>query len=167
MTSLRSGELARRANVNVETLRFYERQGLLPKPPQRASGYREYPHEAVGLVRFVKRAQALGFSLREVKELLALREVPRATCGSVAVLARRKVEELDGKISDLRAMRTALTNLLKACPGAAPITHCSLIEKERVCCSFLSFRLITEPGEGPIILEIAGPPGTARMLKKL
>lgn len=128
MTSLRSGELARRANVNVETLRFYERQGLLPKPPQRASGYRAYPLEAVGLVRFVKRAQALGFSLREIKELLALREVPRATCGDVVVLARRKVEEIDAKISDLRAMRAALTDLLKGCTGTAPITRCPIIE---------------------------------------
>ena len=128
MTSLRSGELARRANVNVETLRFYERQGLLPKPPQRASGYREYPLEAVSLVRFVKRAQALGFSLREIRELLALREVPRATCGDVVVLARRKVEEIDAKISDLRAMRAALTKLLKECPGSAPIPQCPIIE---------------------------------------
>src|SRR5260370_42587738 len=113
MTSLRSGELARRANVNVETLRFYERQGLLPKPPQRASGYREYSTEAVGLVQFIKRAQVLGFSLREVKELLALQEVPRATCGDVVVLAQHKIEEIDAKISDLRAMRAALTKLLK------------------------------------------------------
>jgi Hg(II)-responsive transcriptional regulator len=128
MTSLRSGELARRANVNVETLRFYERQGLLPKPPQRASGYRAYPLEAVGLVRFVKRAQALGFSLREIKELLALRDVPRATCGDVVVLARRKVEEIDAKISDLRAMRAALTASLKECTGTAPITRCPIIE---------------------------------------
>jgi Hg(II)-responsive transcriptional regulator len=128
MASLRSGELARRANVNVETLRFYERQGLLPKPPQRESGYREYPPETVGLVQFVKRAQALGFSLREVKELLGLREVPHATCGDVVVLARHKIEEIDAKINDLRAMREALTELLKRCTGRAPIVQCPIIE---------------------------------------
>ena len=128
MTSLRSGELARRANVNVETLRFYERQGLLPKPPQRASGYREYPPEAVALVRFVKRAQALGFSLREIKELLDLREVPRATCSDVVVLTQRKIEEIDAKINNLRAMRAALTSLLKGCTGMAPIAQCPIIE---------------------------------------
>jgi Hg(II)-responsive transcriptional regulator len=128
MQTLRSGELARRANVNVETLRFYERQGLLSKPPQRASGYREYPPEAVDLVQFIKRAQALGFSLREIKELLALREVPRATCGDVVVLARRKIEGIDSTISDLRAMRAALTALLKECTGTAPIAQCPIIE---------------------------------------
>lgn len=77
---LRTGELARQAGVNVETLRFYERKGLLPAPPRRASGYREYPAEAVGLVRFIRRAKELGFSLREIKELLNIRAGPRATC---------------------------------------------------------------------------------------
>src|SRR5216683_4313275 len=128
MKALRSGELARLARVNIETLRFYERQGLLPKPPQRTSGYREYPPEAVGLVRFIKRAQLLGFSLREIKELLALREVPRATCGEVVVLARRKIEEIDTKIEDLRAVRAALMKLLKGCTGTAPIAQCPIIE---------------------------------------
>jgi MerR family mercuric resistance operon transcriptional regulator len=126
--TLHSGELARLANVNVETLRFYERQGLLTKPPQRASGYREYPPEAVGLVCFVKRAQTLGFSLREIKELLALREVPRATCGQVQNLARRKIEQIDVKINDLRAMRAALAKLLKRCTGTALIAQCPIIE---------------------------------------
>jgi Hg(II)-responsive transcriptional regulator len=128
MKTLQSGELARLANVNVETLRFYERQGLLPKPPQRASGYREYPPEAVGLVQFIKRAQALGFSLREIRELLDLRQVPRATCGDVAVLAHAKIDEIDTKIVDLRAMRAALSKLLKECKGTAPIAECPIIE---------------------------------------
>lgn len=128
MTILRSGELARRAGVGIETLRFYERQGLLPKPPQRASGYRDYPPEAVDLVRFIRRAQALGFTLKEVRELLALREVPRATCGDVVVLARHKVAEIDAKLADLRAMRAALTDLLKGCTGTAPIAGCPIIE---------------------------------------
>jgi Hg(II)-responsive transcriptional regulator len=128
MQTLRTGELARRANVNIETLRFYERKGLLPKPPQRASGYREYPPEAVELVQFIKRAQLLGFALREVTELLDLRQVPRATCGDVVVLARRKIEEIDAKMSDLRALRMALTKLLKGCTGTAPIAQCPIIE---------------------------------------
>jgi Hg(II)-responsive transcriptional regulator len=128
MVRLRTGELARRAEVNIQTLRFYERLGLLPVPPRRASGYREYSPEVVELVRFIKRAQDLGFSLREVKELLDLREVPRATCGDVVVLAQRKVEEIDAKINDLRAMRAALTKLLKNCTGTAPIARCPIIE---------------------------------------
>ncbi len=128
MTSLRTAELARQAGVGVETLRFYERRGLLPVPPRRASGYRDYPPSAVGLVHFVKRAQALGFSLREIKELLTLREVARATCGDVVALARRKVEEIDAKLADLGAMRAALAGLLKGCTGTAPIARCPIIE---------------------------------------
>ena len=128
MTGLRTGELASRAGVKIDTLRFYERRGLLPVPPRRASGYREYPAEAVELVRFVRRAQELGFTLREIKELLALRRVPRATCGDVVVLARRKVEEIEAKVRDLRAMRTALANLLKGCTGDAPVAQCPIIE---------------------------------------
>jgi Hg(II)-responsive transcriptional regulator len=128
MRPLRTGDLARQAGVNVETLRFYEREGLLAEPPRRPSGYREYPPEAVDLVLFIQRAKQLGFSLKEVKELLALREVPRATCGDVVVIAGRKVADIDAKISDLRAMRGALTKLLKECPGAAPIAQCPIIE---------------------------------------
>jgi Hg(II)-responsive transcriptional regulator len=128
MAALRTGELARRAGVNVETLRFYERQGLLPVPPRLASGYREYPPEAVELVRFIKRAQELGFSLREIKELLALREVPQATCGDMVFLARRKVEEIDARIDDLRAMRAALTRLLQGCTDTTPVAQCPIIE---------------------------------------
>lgn len=128
MATLRTGELARKAGVNVETLRFYERKELLPKPPRRASGYREYPPEAAALVRFIRRAQQLGFSLREIKELLALREVPRATCGDVVVLAQRKIADIDAKINDLSAMRCALAKLLKECPRTAPIAQCPIIE---------------------------------------
>jgi Hg(II)-responsive transcriptional regulator len=128
MRPLHTGELARQAGVNVETLRFYEREGLLAEPPRRPSGYREYPPEAVALVLFIQRAKQLGFSLKEVKELLALREVPRATCGDVVVIAERKVADIDAKISDLRAMRAALTKLLKECPGSAPIAQCPIIE---------------------------------------
>ena len=126
--SLLRGQLAHEAGVNVETLRFYERRGLLPSPPRRPSGYREYPREAVDLVRFIQRAQALGFSLQEIRELLTLREVARATCGDVVVLAQRKVEHIDSKIHDLRSMKTALTKLLKDCTGTTPITRCPIIE---------------------------------------
>jgi Hg(II)-responsive transcriptional regulator len=126
--ALLRGQLAREAGVKVETLRFYERRGLLPPPPRRASGYREYPAEAIDLVRFIQRAQALGFSLREIKELLALREVPRATCGDVVLLARRKADEIDAKIRDLRSIHAALTRLLEDCSGMAPITRCPIIE---------------------------------------
>lgn len=128
MTALRIGQLAHLAKVNVQTLRFYERKGLLPPPPRRLSGYREYPPETVGIVRFIQRAQELGFTLREIKELLDLRRVARSTCGDVVVVAQRKIEEIEKKIDDLRAMQTALTKLLAECSGDAPITQCPIIE---------------------------------------
>ena len=94
MQKLRSGELAKRAGVNIETLRFYERKGLLPHPPRRGSGYREYPVESIRLIRFIKRAQELGFSLCEIRELLALRVRPGVTCAEVREKAEQKVDEV-------------------------------------------------------------------------
>ncbi len=127
-TPLRSGEVARRAEVNVETLRFYEREGLLPEPPRRESGYRQYPAETVELIRFIKRAQDLGFSLREIRELLAARHTPRAKSASVRVLLAAKVEEIDGKIRDLQAMRLVLDGMLGTCDSRRPMTSCPLIK---------------------------------------
>src|SRR6266704_573222 len=98
MPALRTAQVARQAGVNIETLRFYERQGILAEPPRRASGYREYPPETVSRVQFIKRAQELGFSLREIKELLDLTTVPRAKSGRVRQLAQAKVAEIDHKI---------------------------------------------------------------------
>ena len=89
---LRIGEVAARAGVNVQTLRFYERRGLLQEPPRRPSGYREYPPESVRLIRFVKRAQQLGFSLDEVHELLQLRMGRRAACADVKHAAEEKLD---------------------------------------------------------------------------
>ncbi len=124
---LRIGQLARLAKVSVQTLRFYERKGLLPPPPRRPSGYREYPLETVETVRFIHRAQELGFTLREIKELLDLQKVPRSTCGDVVAVAQRKIQEIKEKISDLRAMQTALSKLLTQCKGDAPILQCPII----------------------------------------
>jgi MerR family copper efflux transcriptional regulator len=124
---LRIGQLARLAKVSVQTLRFYERKGLLSPPPRRPSGYREYPLETVETVRFIHRAQELGFTLREIKELLDLQKVPRSTCGDVVAVAQRKIQEIKEKISDLRAMQTALSKLLTQCKGDAPILQCPII----------------------------------------
>ncbi len=118
MDGLRIGELAERASVGVETLRYYERRGVIERPPRTASNYRAYPPEAVRRVRFVKRAQALGFSLEEAKELLELRAGPRACRGRVRERAAAKVAEIDRKIRDLRRVRRALAALVAECEGA-------------------------------------------------
>jgi DNA-binding transcriptional MerR regulator len=113
MLPLRIGKLARLANVNVQTLRFYEREGLLCKPSRRLSGYREYPPTTIGLVILIKRIQALGFSLREIKDVLSLRKVPSATFADAAARLETKLDEIDAKISDLRRLRRTLANILK------------------------------------------------------
>lgn len=133
MESLRTGEVARQAGVNVETLRFYEREGILPEPPRRNSRYREYPPEAVDLIRFVKRAQELGFSLKEVQELLDLRKSPRQATGKVPLLVKTKVVEIEDKIRDLEAMRRALDDLLCACKEKSSGKSCPIIASLSGC----------------------------------
>lgn len=112
MTPLRIGRLARLANVNVQTVRFYERQGLLPRPLRRPSGYREYSCEAIGLVRLIKHVQGLGFSLKEIKGLIALRKLPSATLESATGHLESKINELDARIRELSALRTTLAEML-------------------------------------------------------
>lgn len=127
MVSLRTGEVARQAGVNIETLRFYERSGILEEPPRRASGYREYPPETVNNVRFIKRAQELGFSLKEIKDLLALTAARHAKSGRVRRLAQAKLVEIDHKIHDLEAMKQTLMDLVCACDGRLPLSSCPII----------------------------------------
>ena len=114
------------AGVNVETVRYYERRGLIEQP-RSPGGYRTYPDETVRRVRFVKRAQRLGFSLREIRELLALRAGRTSTSGSVRRKAEAKVAEIDAKIRELRAMRKALEALAVSCPGTGPLEWCPIL----------------------------------------
>lgn len=130
MTSrgLRIGDLAARAGVGIQTLRYYERRGLLKEPPRRPSGYREYPPEAVNLVRFIKRAQELGFTLAEVQELVRLREDRRASCADVRARASAKIRDIDGRIRALRAIRGALAKLVASCTRDGSTRECPILE---------------------------------------
>ena len=128
MEGLTIGRLAREGQVNVETIRYYERRGLLPRPPRRPSGYRVFPPSAVRVLQFVKTAQALGFSLREIKELLSLRIQPGRSCADVRDRAEQKIAEIDQKIRTLKAMRKALMRLAAACSGRGPISECPILE---------------------------------------
>lgn len=112
---MRTGEAATRARVNSQTLRYYERRGLLGRPPRSAAGYRRYSDEAVRIVRFVKRAQDLGFSLEEARQLLQLRRVSGSRKTSVRDLATAKRADIESKMKQLAAMRAALDQLLAAC----------------------------------------------------
>jgi len=122
------GELAKQGGVNVQTIRYYEREGLLPRPPRTASGYRIFPPHSVACVRFIKRAQELGFSLADAKELLDLREHPGASCPQVLDSAQRKLAEIGQKIRSLRAIQLELSRLAKACAGRAQPHCCPLLQ---------------------------------------
>ena len=120
-------ETAKEAGVNAQTLRYYERRGLLPRPSRRGSGYREYSPDAVRIVRFIKRAQELGFSLDEIEELVRLRGVRRSERQRVRAIAERKIEDIDRKIAQLTSMRDALAALVRSChEGAVP--DCPIID---------------------------------------
>jgi Hg(II)-responsive transcriptional regulator len=125
---MKTGEVAAQAGVNVETLRYYERRGLLPAPARRDSGYRQYGPDAVRLVRFVKRAQELGFSLAEVESLLELAGGGPENCDAARRLAQRRVAELDRRIADLRAMRDSLDRLLATCSLPRAERECPLLQ---------------------------------------
>lgn len=128
MNNLTIGQLAKEAQVNVETVRYYERRGLVPEPPRRESGYRQYSPDSVARIRFIKRAQELGFSLREISELLALRIDPYTTCGDIKRKAELKIADIEGKIRTLRNMKSALTKLVSSCRGRGPTSECPILE---------------------------------------
>lgn len=128
MSAMTIGQLAKSAEVGVETIRFYEREGLIEEPPRRASGYRQYPAETVERVRFIRRAKELGFTLKEIKELLSLRAAPRTRCADVRRRAEAKVRDIDEKVRTLQAMRKALTKLIAECSGQGPVTDCPILE---------------------------------------
>lgn len=124
---MQTGEVAARAGVNIQTLRYYERRGLLGRPPRTASGYRRYSEDAVRIVRFVKRAQELGFTLDEAEQLLRLRRVSPARQSSVRALATAKVADIESKMRQLAAMRAALQQMLSACCGDGAL-ECPILE---------------------------------------
>ncbi len=112
----------------METLRFYERRGILKEPQRRSSGYREYPPEAVRVVRFIKRAQELGFTLDEVEELLVLREGRGLGCKDAQATATSKMAEIEEKIQKLRAMKRALGVLVKSCKTRNAVRECPILD---------------------------------------
>jgi len=129
MTKRTIGSAAREAGVGVETIRFYERKGLIAQPskPQH-NGYRSYSNEIVERILFIRNAQELGFSLREVEELLSLRADPRTECSSVRARASAKLEEVEQKMVQLRNIRSALKKLISNCPQKGPAAgRCTIL----------------------------------------
>lgn len=129
MTAMTIGRAAREAEVGVETIRFYERKGLIEQPPRPLdSGYRVYPEATVWRIRFIRHAQDLGFSLKEIEELLSLRADPSAASSDVRERAIAKRTEVARKIARLQEIHGALDELISACPGEGALRHCSIME---------------------------------------
>ena len=132
--ALRAGQVASRAGVHRETLRYYERRGLIPAPPRRSSGYRAYPSDTVERVRLIKWAQGLGFTLRQIAELARIpREHLRGRAAQVRVRAGAKIQEIDAKIGQLRAMKGELRAMTRCrCDGNCPIVARAAARERRM-----------------------------------
>jgi Hg(II)-responsive transcriptional regulator len=122
------GELAGAVGVNVQTVRYYERRGLLPKPKRRASGYREYLASDVARLEFIRRAQALGFTLSEIEQLLALRVDPRTTPADMHRAVEEKIEAVEETIRDLTRISGALRKMAASCHAHGPLGDCPFLE---------------------------------------
>jgi MerR family mercuric resistance operon transcriptional regulator len=128
MRGLRTGQVAKQAGVNVETLRYYERVGLIDTPPRTASGYRAYPEATVSRMRFIRRAQALGFSLQEIADLLSLRTRPTASSAEMKARAQAKITDIEDKIRTLTYIKETLAKITMACDGCAPLSACPILD---------------------------------------
>ena len=122
------GELARACGTSVDTVRYYERERLLPRPLRGPSRFRLYEPPAVARLRFIRQAKGLGFSLGEIRDLLALRVDRTKTCGDVRSRARAKIAEIDSRIDELARMRAALDQLATTCPGSGPTSECPILD---------------------------------------
>lgn len=128
MDQLTIGDVAKQADVHIETLRYYERRGLVASPSRSTSNYRLYSQDTVRRVRFIKGAQELGFSLKEILDLLSLRAEPKTSCEDIRERAQAKIKEIEEKIRSLQAMKQALAKLITECSGSGPVTECPILE---------------------------------------
>ncbi len=128
MDALSIGQVAKQVGVGIETIRFYERKGLLEKPKRSVSGYRQYSQEVIVRLKFIKRAKELGFSLNEISELLSLRVDPDTTCDMVKARTEHKIADILCKIRTLQKMKVALVKLTKSCQGAGPTSECPILD---------------------------------------
>ena len=125
--TLTTGEVADRANVNVQTVRYYERRGLIPEPPRSSGGFRQYSPEDVDRIRFIKRAQELGFTLDEAHELLQLSVTAEADRADVRAVAEDKIDEVEEKIRTLQRIRDTSGDLVEACHGRGSTSECPIL----------------------------------------
>jgi MerR family mercuric resistance operon transcriptional regulator len=128
MDGLTIGRVARSAGLAIDTVRYYEREGLLQKPARTPSGYRQYSADAVARLRFIRQAKELGFTLAEIRELLALKVAPGKSCADVRARAHAKIADVEQRIAQLDRMKRALVKLAAACSGRGPTSECPILE---------------------------------------
>ncbi|WP_373653342.1 MerR family transcriptional regulator [Schlesneria sp. DSM 10557] len=128
MATFTIGALAKEAQIGVETVRFYERQGLLEPPQRKGSGYRQYDEQTVQLLQFIRRAKQLGFTLKEIKSLIALQSDVAAPRSEIRRQSLQKIAEIDAKIADLQRMRSDLKSLIDQCHGDGSIQGCPILD---------------------------------------
>jgi MerR family copper efflux transcriptional regulator len=126
-TTLSIGAVAKRAGVAIDTIRYYEREGLLPEPARRPSGYRSYGEGTVAQLRFIRRAKTLGFTLEEIRELLALSADRQRGVKAVKQRAQRRLAEIEARIAELERVRAGLAELIAACPGHGAPEQCPIL----------------------------------------
>ena len=124
---MKIGELAQRTGVAIDTVRYYERQGLLPQPARQPSGYRQYQSDDVTRLKFVQRAKALGFTLHEIRELLELSSRREDDMGSLKQAAQQKLADVEAKLAELSRIRDGLRTLVAACPGHGAMDACPIL----------------------------------------
>ena len=124
---MKIGELAKRADVPIDTVRYYEREGLIPPPIRRASGYRDYVDADVDRLRFMRRAKGLGFTLHEIRELLSLTALADDDMAALNALAQTKLQDVEERIHSLTRIREALQGLVTACPGHGALDQCPIL----------------------------------------
>lgn len=121
------GTVAKRVGVSIDTIRYYEREGLLPPPARRASGYRSYDEAALTQLRFIRKAKDLGFTLEEIRELLALSRDRQHGVKAVKRRAQQRLQAMDARIADLQRVRAGLATLIAACPGHGAPDNCPIL----------------------------------------
>jgi len=122
------GQLAKKCNVNIETVRYYERRGLIPAASRRESGYRQFSDDTVKRIQFIKHSQEVGFTLKEISELLSLRVDPKTTCADIMRRTEGKISEVEKKIQALSRIKKALIKLRSTCSGRGPTSECPILE---------------------------------------
>lgn len=131
MTTMKIGEIAKRSGIGVETIRYYEREGLLQEPERRPSGYRQYDESTIERLDYILRAKELGFTLAEIRELLELSFVAHAGCDHIRQRAESKVADIEGKIRSLQQMKRSLGKIVERCRTKNSTDDCPLVHKTK------------------------------------